>query len=117
MALGKKKQRDDPAAAGAEAPEGPDDGAKSILAADEPATDDGQLIAGVAPEEEGEAAKPAEPLAGGTDALLSMFQATEVEGDDRSVLLDLAGEVDLADLLEDLHTMAAALCIDLSVAA
>lgn len=104
MALGKKKKQDDPAPAGAEVSEAPED-------------DDNQLVAGVVLDEQCEVAKPADPLAGGTDALLSMFQSTEARGEDRSVPLDLAGEVDLADLLEDLHTMAAALGIDLSIAA
>jgi hypothetical protein len=43
------------------------------------------------------------------DDLLNMFESTQVEGDDRSVVLDLAGNVDLADLLEELQDVAAAL--------
>jgi hypothetical protein len=49
---------------------------------------------------------PADPL---SNDLLNMFQTTQVEQDDLSVVLDLAGDVDLDDLLEDLHTVAAAL--------
>jgi hypothetical protein len=43
--------------------------------------------------------------------LLSMFQTSTGEETDRSALLDLSGDVDLADLLEELHTLAAAMGI------
>jgi hypothetical protein len=55
-------------------------------------------------------AAPADALAN-PDALLSAFQTTQVEAEDHSVLLDLAGEHNLAGLLDDLHTVAAALGI------
>lgn len=51
----------------------------------------------------------ADPLAGGD--LLNMFQTTTIEEADRSVLLELAGEVDLGDLLEELHTISAAIAV------
>ncbi len=59
----------------------------------------------------------ADPLAGGTDALLSMFQSTESEAEDRSIFLDLAGDVEIDDLLESLQTVAAALGIVAATAA
>ncbi|HYM16687.1 MAG TPA: hypothetical protein VEZ14_14125 [Dehalococcoidia bacterium] len=64
-----------------------------------------------------EAAAPAEapaggdPLAGGD--LLNMFQTTQIEVADLSVVLDLAGDIDFDDLLEELHTVAAALGCDI----
>jgi hypothetical protein len=60
-----------------------------------------------APAEPAAAAAPAAP----TDDLLSAFQSTEADEDDRSVLLAMAGDVELADLLEELHTVAAAMGI------
>ena len=51
----------------------------------------------------------ADPLAGGADALLNMFQTTQAETEDRSVILELAGEVELGDLLEELQTVALAI--------
>jgi hypothetical protein len=76
------------------APDATAEGATTEAAAEEPAT--------AAPE------GGADPLAGGPD-LLSMFQTTAIEADDKSALLELAGEVELDDLLEDLQTVAAAL--------
>ncbi len=46
---------------------------------------------------------------GAEASLLHMFEATQVEADDRSALLDLAGDVELDDLLEDLQIVAVAL--------
>jgi hypothetical protein len=51
------------------------------------------------------------PEGDNTDALLSMFQSTESTSGDNTLLLELAGDIDLADLLESLHTVAAALGI------
>ena len=51
-----------------------------------------------------------DPLAGGAD-LLSMFQTTQIESDDRTALLDLAGEVEIDDLIEELQTVASAMGI------
>jgi hypothetical protein len=51
-----------------------------------------------------------------TDALLSMFSADKEDIVDNTVVLDLAGDVELADLLEDLQTLAAALGIETSAA-
>lgn len=56
----------------------------------------------------------ADPLAGGADALLSLFQEDEGVGEDRGALLDIAGDVELSDLLDDLRTLAVALRIDLA---
>ena len=38
-----------------------------------------------------------------------MFQTTQIETEDLSIVLDLAGEVEIDDLLEELHTVALAL--------
>lgn len=57
------------------------------------------------------AAAPAAAEAPGTDALLSMFQSTESKVDDIAVLVDLAGDPDLDDILEELRTLRAALGI------
>lgn len=52
----------------------------------------------------------AEPEGGG-DGLLGMFQESKLEIEDLSIIVDLAGDVEMSDLLEDLHTLAAALGI------
>ena len=55
-------------------------------------------------------AATAAPAAGqGGDALLNMFQTTQIEEVDRGAVLELAGDVELADLLDDLQTVATAL--------
>jgi hypothetical protein len=64
-----------------------------------------------------EQAAVAAPGANSADALLSVFQTTQAESEDITLLLDLAGEVEIDDLLEELHTVAAALGIDTSPAA
>jgi hypothetical protein len=56
------------------------------------------------------------PEAASPDALLSVFQTTQAESEDITLLLDLAGDVEIDDLLEELHTVAAALGIDTSPA-
>jgi hypothetical protein len=55
-----------------------------------------------------EAPPSGEPDLGG-DALLNMFQTTSMELEDRSAVLELAGDVELDDLLEELQTVAVAL--------
>jgi hypothetical protein len=65
-----------------------------------------------APEQAAAAAPESAPAAAGGDALLSMFSSTETLESDFHVLVDLAGDVDMDDLLEQLHTVAAALGID-----
>jgi hypothetical protein len=65
-----------------------------------------------APAEEPTPAPVVDPLAGGADALLSLFQEDDGGGEDRGALLDLAGEVEIDDLLEDLRTVAVALGIN-----
>lgn len=57
------------------------------------------------------AAQPAPAAAAGSDALLSMFQESKSEIDDLAVLVDLAGDPDLDDILEELRTLRAALGI------
>lgn len=124
MAFGKKKSRDDeqapeaPPTAAGDAPEtAPGDTIDSeMFASSAEAASGGQSEETGAqaldvPAAEPEPAPPAatgDPLAGGAD-LLSMFQTTEAVAADRAALLDLAGEVEFDDLLEDLHTVASAL--------
>ena len=55
--------------------------------------------------------EPAPAADTGTDALLSMFQSSEGGVSDRSAVLDLAGDVELADLIEELQTLSSALGI------
>jgi hypothetical protein len=77
---------------------------EALFGTEGPEVEDGATTADPVVAEETEA--PADPLS--TD-LLNMFQTMQVEQEDLSVVLDLAGDVDLDDLLEDLHTVAAAL--------
>jgi hypothetical protein len=81
----------------------PEAGSDDLAAADAPAPvgPDGPPPAEVQP--------PAPEPASAGDALLSVFQSSDSSESDRSVLLDLAGDVELADLLEDLNTLAAAI--------
>ena len=56
------------------------------------------------------AAAPAEPAGeGGGDGLLDMFSTVGIQTQDRSALLNLAGEVEMADLVSELGLVAAAL--------
>ncbi len=96
MAFGKKK--DDGSAAE------PEDAPES--ASGEQALPDATAPVDAAPPPPPAAAEPA--AAAGSDALLSMFQSTESETDDLAVLVDLAGETDMDDLLEELRTIRAA---------
>jgi hypothetical protein len=124
VAFGKKKSQDqeqptEPVAE-AQAKDGPVDAIGSELFASsdgasdaEPAGDSTIDEVSPPPAEAPVAAPAATPAAdplGGPD-LLSMFQTTTVEADDRAALLELAGEVEIDDLLEDLQTVAAALGI------
>lgn len=109
MAFGKKKQDEAPAAPEPETPpdeqpeeEQPDASVLETPAEGEPAADAGSQ--GPATAEKPEAA--ADPLGGD---LLNMFQTTKLEVEDLSVVLDLAGDVEMDDLLEELHTVALAL--------
>jgi hypothetical protein len=52
-----------------------------------------------------------EPAPEGTDALLDMFTTVGVHVEDRTVLLGLAGEVEIDDLISELSIVAAALGI------
>jgi len=54
---------------------------------------------------------------GGGDDLLSMFETGELETTDLSVTAGLAGDVELDDLLEELHTVAAAIGISVGLQA
>ena len=104
MAFG-KKDKDETVAATEDAP---------ALKAE--ATEDAPAAAEAAVVEAAAAAAPA-PAAVGTDALLSMFETTKEEAEDNALLLDLAGDAEIDDLLEMLQTVAAALGIDTSTPA
>jgi hypothetical protein len=45
------------------------------------------------------------------DALLSMFGSTQHESDDRAILLGMAGDVELTDLMDEVQMVASALNI------
>jgi len=109
MAFGKKKQDEAPAAAVPEAAPDPEPEEEQPVVeasdspAEEPAQEDALVAEPVAPEN---AEAGADPLGGD---LLNMFQTSKIETEDLSVVLDLAGEVEMDDLLEELHTVALAL--------
>ena len=107
MAFGKKK--DDAATADAE------DSSELNAPEDEAdaATDDGEVADAEAPADEPEAAaEAAAPAGAGSDALLSMFAESKTESEsDLTVLVDIAGETDIDDILEELRTLRAALGI------
>jgi hypothetical protein len=105
MAFGKKKDEQAPAAAAAPVDEEP------LFPADD-GEDEPPAAAGSAAAPAAEDAPAPPPVPEPADALLSMFQADDSENEDRSVVLELAGDVDLADLLDDLHTLAAAMGIE-----
>ena len=119
MAFGKKK--DEAGEAGVVAATDADDDAPLFPdSGDDPVADDAapveapapavapspEPVAEVAPTPAPEAAADAAPS---TDALLSAFRTDDGANDDRSVLVELAGDVGLADLLEELNTLAAAM--------
>ncbi len=104
MAFGKKKD-DAPTPDDVDAPEdeatAPESDALAPAAADAPPS--GEPAA---------AAEAAAPAAAGSDALLSMFAESKTESDnDLTVLVNLAGDADLDDILEELRTIRAALGI------
>ena len=107
MAFGKKKDDDATAdtedAAEALAPEDDVDAPESdVLAPDE--ADE--------PADEPDTAEAAAPAAAGGDALLGMFSESKNESEnDLTVLVSLAGDTDLDDILEELRTLRAALGI------
>jgi len=136
MAFGKKKEREQPgegampdASSAPEAePAAPSDGdggpgeATAVVTAE--AASDAGTPAAEAPADEAapsdnadgaaDAAAPGSPSGGdalGGADLLSMFQSTQAEMDDKTAILELAGEVEIDDLIEDLQTIAAALGI------
>ncbi len=107
MAFGKKKPQQDEADAPATPRATPDEDQASsgvFAAAGEGDPEDDAITAGLIAAEKAEAA--ADPLAGD---LLNMFQTTKIEAEDLSVILELAGDVEIDDLLEELHTAALAL--------
>ena len=109
MAFGKKKQQEAPAepapeAAPDERPEEEQLSASMFGGSGNVDPEDDAVSAGLVAAEKAEAA--ADPLAGD---LLNMFQTTKIEAEDLSVVLELAGDVEIDDLLEELHTVALAL--------
>ena len=107
MAFGKKKNEELALAAPQE-----DDAPPPVNLFEQDATEDDDEPAvelDQAPAAE-EAPAPAEPLAS-PDALLSLFQESEDTSGDRSAMLELAGDVEMSDLIDDLRTLAAALRI------
>jgi len=120
MAFGKKKPREEEGSPTAAAVELPPDAEGDAIdsgmfastndlpeAGDEPSVDDAAAEAAAIEPAAEEASAAGDPLSGGPD-LLSMFQTTEAVSDDRAALLELAGEVELDDLLEDLQTVRSA---------
>ncbi len=117
MGLLKKKPTELDATAGAAilpaldpapAPEAPPAAAPDeppVASAPENATEAAPTDDGTA-EEEGEA-----PGSDAADALLSMFGSTQHESDDRAVLLDMAGDIELTDLMDEVQMVASALDI------
>ncbi len=111
MAFGKKKQQRDEAAAPTAPEAAPDEPLDEVqpdagvfAASGEGNPEEDAITAGLIAAEKAEAA--ADPLAGD---LLNMFQTTKIEAEDLSVILELAGDVEIDDLLEELHTAALAL--------
>jgi len=118
MAFGKKKPDELAGAPGLDAPEPEDALSAELFAAPggaDGAADTSQAQA--AGDETTEAGAPPEaPSAdapAGADALLQMFQESRIESNDNAVILDLAGDVEMDDLLEELLTVATALGIRL----
>ncbi len=106
MGLLKKKPADEPAA------EAVAEAAPGAPAADPAPPPEAAPVADApALEAEAEGDAGAEPAPDGADALLNMFQTTQVEGDDREVLIKMAGDVELTDLVDEIGTVAAALNI------
>jgi hypothetical protein len=112
MAFGKKK--DDALAAPAVTDSNPGGEIEPLVPADEGSDEREDAVEAEAAPEPVATPAPVEAAAAApdaTDSLLSMFQSGEDEETDRSVIVELAGDVDLPDLLEELHTLAAAMGI------
>jgi len=106
MAFGKKKKDDAPAPQAEEptADVATEEELGAGMFSGTDASEDDAIPAALVAEET--AAEAADPL---SSDLLNMFQTTQLEAEDLSVILDLAGEVEIDDLLEELHTVALAL--------
>lgn len=106
MAFGKKKD----AVATADAEDSSEVDAPEDEA-DAPA-DEVEIADAEAPAEEPAPAEAAAPAGAGSDALLSMFAESKTEAEsDLTVLVNIAGETDIDDILEELRTLRAALGI------
>ena len=103
MAFGKKKEdAATPDADDAAEMDAPED------EADAPTDDD----AAPADAEQPAVVEAAAPAGGGSDALLGMFAESKTESEsDLTVLVDIAGDTDIDDILEELRTLRAALGI------
>ncbi|MEX2246978.1 MAG: hypothetical protein WEC75_09850 [Dehalococcoidia bacterium] len=80
--------------------------------ADEPgAPGEAAVAIDAAAEPEAQAAPDplAAPAAPAPDALLDMFSSTQHEAEDRSLIMEMAGDVTMAELIDELQTAAAAL--------
>lgn len=113
MAFGKKKGDSPAVAADLEADETPEieDASDDAAAGDGAALDIAFPTIEEPPADDPAPEAPVAAGAPGADALLSMFQESKNAVDDLSVLVDLAGEADLDDILEELRTIRAALGI------
>jgi hypothetical protein len=112
MAFGKKK---DGAAPGeAEAADEIEPLFPADEGSDEAEADDGEVTADPEPTPAAAAVEAVAAAPDASDSLLSMFQSSDDEVSDRSVIIDLAGDVEIADLLEDLHTLAAAMGVNVT---
>lgn len=82
----------------------------AVLAA-ESAADAPDAEADPALAEAAAAPEGAEPAADGSDALLNMFASSQTASDDRQLLVGMAGEVEVVDLVDQARTLAAAMNI------
>lgn len=108
MAFGKKNN--DVATADADADEAPeiDDVSDEASQLESVASDVAPAATDADAEAPTQPPPAAAPAASNSDALLTMFQSTESESEDLTILADLAGETDIDDLLEELRTIRAA---------
>lgn len=104
-----KKKPDEPEEGALAAVEDAPEELASAEAANDPATPDTSAPVEQTAEPASEAATPEGDDA--SDALLSMFHAADEGAGDREILLQMAGEVELPDLVDQLRTVAAALSI------
>jgi hypothetical protein len=71
-------------------------------------------VADATPNEADAAPAGTDAVADGSEALLNMFASSQAASDDRGLLVGLAGEVEVADLVDQARTLAAAMNIALA---